>query len=54
MFVSLTEVALSIFPPAPTPCLALALSQFAWKQSQGVTGWMLGNRKELQQREEQG
>lgn len=49
MFVSVTEVALSI-----SPCLALMLSQFAWKQSQGVTGWMLGNWKELQLREGQG
>lgn len=49
MFVSLTEVALSTStqPPTPasTPLHALARSQFAWKQSRGVTGWMLGNRK---------
>lgn len=53
MFVSLTEVALSTPPtpppyppttPAPTPALH-SLSQFAWKQAGGVTGWMLGNRK---------
>lgn len=48
MFVSLTEVALSISPPDPTPCLALTFSQFAWKQSQGVTGWVLDKKKELQ------
>lgn len=31
-------------PPGSNPSFALALSQFAWKHSQGVTGWMLGNR----------
>lgn len=59
---SLTEVALSR-PPSPPhrhteppqlqpPLCTRSFSQIAWKQSQGVTGWMLGNRKRVAKGEE--
>lgn len=41
-----------VFPQTPPPPRhALTLSQFAWIQSQGATGWMLGNRGEEKRRE---
>lgn len=47
MFVSLTEVALCARCPPPLQTLSLSPSLLGNK-SQGVTGCMLGNRKELQ------